>query len=118
VKAVASSCAVPCVFPPVTIGAGRYIDGGVRSPTSADLAAGAASVIVLQPMGDLVPAEALRAELETLGSADVAVIGPDQAALAVFGENVLDPALWSPAFKAGLEQASAAAESVRAVWHG
>jgi NTE family protein len=116
VKAVASSCAVPCVFPPVTIGDSRYIDGGVRSPTSADLAAGASSVLVLEPMADLAPAEVLQAELATLGGAKVARLGPDEAALAVFGQNVLDPALWGPAFKAGLEQASSAATSIRAVW--
>ncbi|KOG91505.1 patatin, partial [Streptomyces varsoviensis] len=32
VDAVAASCAVPGVWPPVTIGAKRYIDGGVRPP--------------------------------------------------------------------------------------
>ena len=40
VDAVAASCAVPGVWPPVAIGDHRYIDGGVRSVTNADLAAG------------------------------------------------------------------------------
>ncbi len=34
--AVSASCAVPGVYPPVTIGEHRYIDGGVRSGTNAD----------------------------------------------------------------------------------
>lgn len=38
--AVAASCAVPLVWPPITIDGRRYIDGGVRSATNADLAAG------------------------------------------------------------------------------
>ena len=38
--AVASSCAVPWVYPPVTINGRRYMDGGARSATNADLAAG------------------------------------------------------------------------------
>ena len=38
VDAVAASCAVPGVWPPVTIGDRRFVDGGVRSPVNADLA--------------------------------------------------------------------------------
>jgi NTE family protein len=35
--AVAASCAIPGYFRPVRIGAETYIDGGVRSPTNADV---------------------------------------------------------------------------------
>jgi len=35
--AVAASCAIPGYFRPVEIGAESYIDGGVRSPTNADI---------------------------------------------------------------------------------
>ncbi|HEX8628359.1 MAG TPA: patatin-like phospholipase family protein, partial [Catenuloplanes sp.] len=38
--AVGASCAVPGVWPPVSIGGRRYLDGGMRSPANADLAAG------------------------------------------------------------------------------
>jgi NTE family protein len=38
--AVGASCAVPGVWPPVTIGNRRFMDGGVRSVANADLAAG------------------------------------------------------------------------------
>jgi NTE family protein len=48
--AVSSSCTVPAIFPPVTIGANRYVDGGLRSGTNADLALGA-HVLVLAPIG-------------------------------------------------------------------
>ena len=54
VAAVAASCAIPGVFPPVTVGGRRYIDGGVRSGTCADLAAGHDLVVVValtQPGG-------------------------------------------------------------------
>lgn len=116
VRAVASSCAVPCVFPPVTIGDGRYIDGGVRSPVNADLAAGASSVVVLEPLASVWPRERVRAELDALGDARVLCVAPDAAALAVFGTNVLDPRLWGPAFTAGLDQAASLADAVRRVW--
>ena len=49
VDAVGASCAVPGVWPPVTIGGRRYVDGGVRSAVNADLAAGAEAVVVLAP---------------------------------------------------------------------
>jgi NTE family protein len=39
-RAVASSCAVPGLFPAVRINSRLYTDGGVRSGTSADLAKG------------------------------------------------------------------------------
>lgn len=39
-RAVASSCAVPGMFPPVTIGNGRYTDGGVWSGSNADVLVG------------------------------------------------------------------------------
>ena len=38
--AVGASCAVPGIWPPVTINGRRYIDGGIRSAANADLAAG------------------------------------------------------------------------------
>ena len=116
VKAVASSCAVPLVFPPVTIGDGRYVDGGVRSPVSADLAAGASSVVILEPLAAVWPREPVQAELAALGDARVLSVAPDEAALAVFGTDVLDPALWGPAFRAGLNQAASLADAVRKVW--
>src|SRR4029079_16972563 len=46
-RAIAASCAVPGMFPPVTIEKRRYTDGGVRSGTSADLAQRMAPDVVL-----------------------------------------------------------------------
>ena len=51
--AVAASCAVPGYFAPVHIGSRAYIDGGVHSPTNADLLRTRAEldlVIVVSPM--------------------------------------------------------------------
>ena len=50
VQAVAASCAVPGVYPPVTIGEARYIDGGMRSAANADLAQGYDRLVVLAPI--------------------------------------------------------------------
>ena len=65
VDAVAASCAVPGIWPPVTIGSRRFMDGGVRSPTNADLAAGIDAVVVLAPLTG--PSEAtVRSEVSEL----------------------------------------------------
>ncbi|HZB30889.1 MAG TPA: patatin-like phospholipase family protein [Streptosporangiaceae bacterium] len=115
--AVMASCCVPCVFPPIDINGRRYMDGGTRSITNADLAKGASAVVILEPMAHVSPRTVLAAELRELGAARVAAIGPDQGAIEVFGVNVLDPALWQPAFRAGRAQSAAAADEVRAVWN-
>jgi NTE family protein len=48
--AVAASCAIPGYFAPVPIGGADHVDGGVHSPTNADLALGADVVVVSSPM--------------------------------------------------------------------
>jgi NTE family protein len=50
--AVAASCAIPGFYRPVKIGARRYVDGGVCSPSSVDLLAGRGLdlVICLNPL--------------------------------------------------------------------
>jgi NTE family protein len=110
IRAVAASCAVPCIFPPVTIGDRRYIDGGVRSANNADLAAGAASVLVVAPMLAFSPR--LPKEREKLGDANVTVVGPDAAALEAIGPNVMDLSRRAQALAAGLAQSASVAASM------
>lgn len=52
-EAVLSSTAIPGVFPPVKIGGRHYVDGGVKSATSLDLAAdaGCEAIICVAPLG-------------------------------------------------------------------
>lgn len=118
VDAVAASCAVPGVWPPVTIGDRQYIDGGVRSTANVDLASGAERIVVIAPMprgGGRMPGVA--AQVAQLGdSARVAVVSPDPAARAALGPNSLDPARRAPSARAGREQAAAVLLGVRAVW--
>jgi NTE family protein len=56
--AVAASCAIPSFFAPVVINGVRYVDGGVHSPTNADLLAGLNLdlVAVVSPMSMARPA--------------------------------------------------------------
>lgn len=118
VSAVAASCAVPGVWPPVTIDGHRYMDGGIRSGTNADLAAGCERVVVLAPLPrGLGPMPGAAAQVEELRrESEVALVTPDAAALKAFGRNVLDPAARAGAALAGLAQAESLVDTVRAVW--
>jgi NTE family protein len=111
VEAVAASCAVPGVWPPTTIGDRRYIDGGVRSPDNADLAAGSDRVLVLVPLRMDVAAVP---RLEETGS--VAVVYPDDDAVVAMGPNPLDPAFRAAAARAGRDQAAALAADIADFW--
>jgi NTE family protein len=116
--AVAASCAVPIVWPPITIQGHRYIDGGVRSIANADLAAGCDRVVVLAPVTfALRRSGRISAQLASLGQ-DVRslVVSPDAHARAAIGRNVLDPAQRAASARAGRRQAAIVESAVEAVW--
>jgi NTE family protein len=116
VDAVGASCAVPGVWPPVTIGDRRYVDGGVRSPVNADLAAGYDQVVILAPVtASFGPSTRLSRQIAGLGSV-VALIQPDKAARRAFGRNVLDPARRAAAARAGHTQAGAESARIAEAW--
>ncbi|HUY74734.1 MAG TPA: patatin-like phospholipase family protein [Candidatus Dormibacteraeota bacterium] len=118
--AVAASCAVPIVWPPITIQGHRYVDGGVRSIANADLATGCDRVVVLAPATfALRRSGRISRQLSALGS-DVrsVVVTPDAQARSAIGRNVLDPAQRAAAARAGRQQAGIVAQAVEAVWSG
>jgi NTE family protein len=117
VRAVASSCAVPLVWPPVTIDGHRYMDGGMRSAANVDLAAGCSRVVVVAPLTRAASAAATpQAQAARLGVPSI-VVSPSAEALAAIGPNLLDPARRKPAAEAGFAQAASVAEAVREVWN-
>ena len=118
VDAVAASCAVPLVWPPMTVNGRRYIDGGVRSPTNADYANGCSRVVVLAPTTAAVRRSGrVTRQLASLGpQARTVVCAPDAQARAAIGRNVLDPARRAAAARAGHRQAADVAGAVKAVW--
>jgi NTE family protein len=115
---VAASCAVPGVWPVVTIGDEQYIDGGIRSMANADLAAGADRVLVIQPALEGAPAPWGDPELElaALAPAAVCVISADQASVDAFGTNALSPATRGPSARAGRAVGAARAAEVAALF--
>jgi NTE family protein len=112
--AVAASCAIPGFFRPVKVGRGRYVDGGVCSPSNLDLLAGRGLdlVICLNPLSSrtgstgFLPLDRLNALGRTnngrrLGhearkvreyGTEVALIQPTAEDLAVMGRNMMSGA--------------------------
>jgi NTE family protein len=118
VDAVACSCAVPIVWPPMTVEGRRYMDGGMRSVANADLATGCERVVVLAPVTFAVRRSSrIASQLAALGSnVQSVVLSPDHQAREAIGRNVLDPARRAGSAQAGRRQAGASAPSVAAVW--
>ncbi|MBA3031389.1 MAG: hypothetical protein FP816_21600 [Desulfobacteraceae bacterium] len=120
-KAVTSSCAVPGIFPPITIKGDRYMDGGMASATNATLAKGHDRVVILSVMTEEMqkfmgnPLEKEVHILEAAGS-KVMVISPDTLSVEAFGPNLMDNSRRSSVAKAGLRQGKAEALKLHAIW--
>ena len=96
VQAVAASCSLPGISPPITIQGRRYIDGGFGSVANADLVQGYDEVLVLcfrpaGPSGERMAArlEEQVAQLRAAG-ASVDVLFPDAATQEAIGVNMMD----------------------------
>lgn len=119
VDAVGASCAVPGIWPPVTIGGRRFIDGGVRSLANADLAAGYDQVVIIAPAPAGIrhmPSPGRQAAALAASGSSVVLVRPDRAAMQAIGRNVLDLSRRAAAARAGRNQAAAEAAAVQAVW--
>ncbi len=120
--AVAASCAVPGIRPPATIGKRRYIDGGVRSGTNADVAAGYRRVLILRAetaeWGGDIPHMTFEDELAVLRRAggQALVISPDDASAEARGPNTGDSNRRAASARAGREQGRRMASSVLRFW--
>jgi NTE family protein len=126
-RAVAASCSIPGIMPPVAVDAAsgeRHVDGGVWSGTNADLlvADGLGAVVVIEPLsvatnqlGEL-SGQALAREVAALeaGGSTVVVVSGDAGYAALSGE-LLDPAKRPEALELGRATGAAAAGAVAAV---
>lgn len=123
VRAIASSCSVPGLYPPVTINGKRWMDGGMRSSFSVDQATGFSRVLAVAviptPMAEAMVRPRLEREANILRAqgAKVESIVPDAAAMSVFGMNLMDPTRREPALEAGLAQGKREAERISKFWN-
>jgi NTE family protein len=115
-RAVASSCAVPGIFPPVPIAGRRYMDGGMRSGINADMAKGHDVALVVAVVAHVLPpgmsdprvelmATRQQAELDDLAASGTAVelVGPDAELLELtaWGLGLMDTSRAAAAFELG-----------------
>ncbi|MFC9558573.1 patatin-like phospholipase family protein [Agromyces sp. NPDC056965] len=108
---------------PYRIGAKRYLNGGYRRSSNADLAAGHGRVAVLEPFGGrsrtpLAWGMDLATQVEELraGGSMVEAVFPDAGAGDVFNANALDPSTRRPAAQGGYDQGRALAERFAEFW--
>ncbi|WSI98836.1 patatin-like phospholipase family protein [Nocardia sp. NBC_01329] len=113
VQALASSTAVPGVFPPIEIDGRHYIDGGVRSTVNADLAVDHDVIVIMEPLAHVYPRT--RADRE-LGAAREITVRPDDTAVAAFGTDLFADAALGPAYESGVRQAATAAAELKEFW--
>jgi len=123
-RAVAASCSLPGISPPITIGGRRYIDGGFASAANVDLVEGYEEMLVavFAPRGPRRERIAARLEpqigrLRSEG-ARVLVIWPDDDCSAAIGEQTMDVRRRPEVARGGLAQGSQAAAEVRAFLAG
>ena len=93
VDAVAASCAVPGVWPPVTIGDRRYMDGGVGSSVNMALANDCDVAVVLVPSGRSAPSPfggGAAEEVDAFAGSTFGVFADDES-LAAFGPQPTRP---------------------------
>jgi NTE family protein len=123
-RAVASSCSVPAIFPPITIDGRRYMDGGVVSGTNATLVEGAEKVVIISVMSRAMPVvgDLLRkgldeeiAKLEASGAA-VEMIEFDDATVEVVAGNLMAFDNTEAVAAVGLAQGRVEAERIGALW--
>ena len=121
-RAVAASCSLPGISPPVEIGGRCFIDGGFASTANADLAKGFETVLVIafHPTGP--SAERIKTRLEPQvqllrsAGADVLALMPDDPSLAAIGSRMMDMRGRPQIAEAGLAQGKTAAASVAEFW--
>ena len=121
--AVASSCAVPGMFPTVGIDGSRYTDGGVWSVTNADVLVGEGfdAVLLVVPTAGAAaqqpgrrPAFEVEAEQLERAGTRTATITPGAAFATEIGlMNLMNPAYRAKAAEIGLTDGEAAAPVVR-----
>ncbi|MFF0013509.1 patatin-like phospholipase family protein [Streptomyces sp. NPDC005374] len=118
-EAVVASCAVPVIWPPITLAGRRWMDGGSRSTANIHLAHGHHHVLAIAPIdaavGPHASAERQAAALAAEG-AHVTLVTPDAAARRAMGRDMTSDARRPAAARAGHAQASAFAASVHPVW--
>jgi NTE family protein len=120
-RAIASSCAVPGIYPAVTILGRRWMDGGMRSSLNLDQAAGhqrvlAVAVVPAMARARFLPRfEAEAAPVRAAGG-EMMLVAPDDASGEAFGPNLMDASRRPAVMEAGRAQGREEGARLRAWW--
>lgn len=120
-RGVASSCAVPGIYPAVTINGRRWMDGGMRSGVSIDKAGGykrTLALAVMPPMASAMMRPRIEREMAAAAreGAKIELIAPDAASGEAFGANLMDARRRPIVCAAGLAQGRREAARLKAFW--
>ncbi|MEQ1783455.1 MAG: patatin-like phospholipase family protein [Hyphomonadaceae bacterium] len=121
-RAIASSCSVPGIFPPITINGRLWMDGGMRSGTNVDIAAGhkrvLAVVVIPMALADERMKARVNAEGATVSKAGgrYDLISPDAETQEAFGPNLMDGSRRVQLIEQGMRQGKAEAARIKAFW--
>ncbi|MEZ5246081.1 MAG: patatin-like phospholipase family protein [Acidimicrobiales bacterium] len=120
--AVASSCAIPGVFPPITLDGSRFTDGGLWSSSNLDIVldSDVEAAIFVGPLraGDPAAIRALEREIDLLVSSGrrVEAIVPGEAFAAEIGaRNLMNAAFRARGVELGIEDGTAALPLIEAL---
>ena len=130
-RAVAASCSVPLVFPVVSIGGHRYIDGGMQDPLNAGIARGHETVIAVScfPLtatdpGQLHPATLAQQRTANTALDDLrgegsrlAIVEPDNEFLAISagGSELMNMSRLGDSYLAGTRLGARSARGIAAL---
>ena len=121
-RAVASSCSVPGIFPPITINGRLWMDGGMRSGTNVDLAVGHERVLAVVVIPMALADQRLKARVNAEGDAVTKaggrydLISPDAETQEAFGPNLMDGSRRIQLIEQGMRQGKLEAARVKAFW--
>ena len=122
-RAIASSCSVPGIFPPITINGRLWMDGGMRSGTNVDVAAGHERVLAVVVIPMALANERMKGRVNAEGDAVTKaggrfdMIAPDAETQEAFGPNLMDGTRRIQLIEQGMRQGKAEAGRIKAFWN-
>lgn len=122
-RAIASSCSVPGIYPPITIKDRLWMDGGMRSGTNVDVAAGHERVLAVVVIPMAIANERMKARVTAESAAVLKaggrfdMIAPDAETQDAFGPNLMDGSRRIQLIEQGMRQGKAEAARIKAFWN-
>ncbi|MEQ1780758.1 MAG: patatin-like phospholipase family protein [Hyphomonadaceae bacterium] len=121
--AIASSCSVPGIYPAISINGRQWMDGGMRSGTNVDVAAGHERVLAVVVIPMALANERMKGRVNaeaaavTKAGGRFAMIAPDAETQEAFGPNLMDGSRRIQLIEQGLRQGKAEAARIKAFWN-